>query len=200
MAVGEKTRNANGGREDGSPALSRGRKRVRAEPAMVVAGNNRAIQKRRKPRRKLFGKQAREEFLESFACTANVAASAAEVGFSEGAVYSARRTDAEFREKFWMALEQATAKLTALRLQREIERADGTLAPELEAQMDGPPDARQIADLVKLMASLRDLTRGLSGGARPGGRAAESASVEDTCKALARRLKAFGEREGVASK
>jgi hypothetical protein len=31
------------------------------------------------------------------------------------------------------------------------------------------------------------------------GRAAESESVEDTCKALARRLKAFGERENIVA-
>jgi hypothetical protein len=164
------------------------------EDAMVGPGNNRAMQKRRTARRRLFGKKAKEAFLESFSCTANVAASAAAVGFSEGAVYTARRADGEFRELFWMALEQAAGKLAALRIEHEIARAEGRLAPGIEAAMDGPPDARQIADLVKLMAALRDLTRNLTGKAAPGGRPPESASLDDACKALAKRLRAFGAR------
>jgi hypothetical protein len=165
---------------------------------MVVPGNNRSMQKRRKDRRRLFGKKAKEAFLESFACTANVAASAAAVGFSEGVVYMHRRKDPEFRENFWIALEQATGKLAALRVQHEIERAEGRGTPGLEVRLDGPPDARQIADLVKLMAALRDLTRGLSGGARPGGRAPEHAGLDEVCSALAKRLKAFPPVDGGA--
>jgi hypothetical protein len=166
----------------------------RQEDEMIVPGNNRAAQVRRKPRRRLFGKRAKAAFLESFACTANVAASAAAIGFTEGAVYSHRRSDPEFRALFWMALEQATGKLAALRVQREIERSEGRLAPGLESRMDGPPDLRQIADLMKLMQALRDLARGLSGEPRPGGRALETASVEEACKVLAKRLKAFEAR------
>ena len=174
--------------------------RIGDAEAMIVPGNNRRMQNRRKAKRRLFGKKAKEAFLESFACTANCAASAAAIGFSEGVVYAHRRNDPEFRELFWMALEQSTAKLTALRLQREIERAEGRLAPGIEAKLDGPPDARQIGDLVKLMQALRDLTRNLSGpstgsGLRPGGYAPTTASIEETCKALAKRLKAFEARE-----
>ena len=165
------------------------------EEEMIVPGNNRAVQRRRAARRRLFGKKAKEGFLESFSCTANVAASAEAVGFSEGAVFTHRRADPEFRAAFWMAMEQAAGKLAAPRIQREIERAEGRLAPELEAKMDGPPDARQIADLVKLMAALRDLTRNLSGEPRPGGRRALAAELDETCRALAKRLRAFGERE-----
>jgi hypothetical protein len=171
---------------------------------MIVPGNNRRMQKRRKPRRRLFGKKAKEAFLEHFATTGNVAASAAAVGFSEGTVFTHRRKDPEFRAAFWMALEQAAGKLVALRLQREIERAEGRLDPAVEAKMDGPPDDRQIGDLVKLMAVLRDLCRNLSGDpstgpgqGRRGGREPQSASVEETCRALAKRLKAFGVRVGV---
>jgi hypothetical protein len=181
-----------------------------------VAGNNRRVQRRRKPRRRLFGKKAQEAFLESLACTGNVAASAAAVGFSEGAIYTKRRTDPEFRAMFWMALEQAAGKLAALRLQHEIERAEraqrsaagggsggggsgGGGGEGLEARMDAPPDPRQILDLVKLMAALRGLCRNLEGTPRTGGRAAESASIDETCRALAKRLRAFGVREGVAA-
>ena len=162
---------------------------------MIVPGNNRAMQKRRKPRRKLFGKRAKEDFLAHFSGTANVAASAEAVGFGEGAVYQHRARDPEFRAAYWMALEQAAGKLAALRLQHEIARAEGRLAPGIEAAMDGPPDPRQIADLVKLMAALSTLCRNLAGEPRPGGRTPERASIEETVRVLSKRLKAFGVRE-----
>ena len=159
----------------------------------ILTGRNGKPQRRRRTRRQLFGKTAKAAFLESFACTGNAAASAAAVGFSVGAVFTHRRTDAEFRDLYWVALEQAVGKLVALRVQREIERAEGTLEPGIEARMDGPPDARQIADLVKLMATLRDLTRNLGGGERKGGEGAVSkhAGLDEVCSALAKRLKAF---------
>jgi hypothetical protein len=192
------------------------------EAFFTAPGNNRPMQKRRKPRRRLFGKRLKEAFLEHFSCTANVAASAAAVGISEGAVYTHRRKDAEFRDAFWMALEQGAAKLVALRVQMELERAqrgqsladcpsgDGAHGGQsasdcpsaLELRLDGPPDVRQVGDLIKLMATLRDLCRGLAGGERPGGRTPTRASVAETCKALAKRLKAFDARvkAGTAAK
>ncbi|HET9640706.1 MAG TPA: hypothetical protein VFP12_16030 [Allosphingosinicella sp.] len=157
----------------------------------ILSGRNGKLQRRRRTRRRLFGRQAKAAFLESFACTANAAASAAAIGFSVGAVFTHRRTDAEFREAYWVALEQAVGKLAALRIQLEIERAEGTLDPEIAARMDGPPDARQIADLVKLMAALRDLTCNLKDGGRPGKAAPPRAGLDEVCAALAKRLKAF---------
>ena len=206
---------AGGGEEDGSvphpasPAEERGRRvglPVGApasdlsdpESYHIVPGNNRRMQKRRRVRRRLFGTKAKEAFLESFSCTANCEASARAVGFSVGAVFAHRRKDPEFRENYWIALEQATGKLAALRVQREIERAEGRLGDGLAAAMDGPPDARQIADLVKLMAALRDLTRnlgaagvGAGAGAKRGGHAPATADLDAVCAALAKRLKAF---------
>lgn len=159
----------------------------------ILTGRNGKPQRRRAKRRKLFGPQAKAAFLESFSCTANASASAEAVGFSVGAVFTHRRTDPEFRDQYWAALEQAVGKLVALRVQHEIERAEGTLEPGIEAAMDGPPDARQIADLVKLMAALRDLTRNLGGGERRGGEGAapRHAGLDEMCSALAKRLKAF---------
>lgn len=159
----------------------------------ILTGRNGKVQRRRAPRRRLFGKKAKAAFLESFACTANAAASAEAIGFSVGTVFTHRRTDPEFRELYWVAFEQALGKLVALRVQHEIERAEGTLEPGIEAGMDGPPDARQIADLVKLMAAMRDLTRNLSGSERRGGEGAapRHAGLDEVCAALAKRLKAF---------
>lgn len=171
------------------------------EEEMIVPGNNRRMQRRRAPRRKLFGARRKEAFLEQLSCTANVAASAAAAGVGEGCVYAHRRADPEFREAFWLALEQGVAKLVALRLQRELERAsnngDGCAQPSpaealppLELRLDGPPDERQILDLVKLMQALRDLCRNLgTGGSMPG--RPRHAELDEVCAALAKRLKAF---------
>jgi hypothetical protein len=163
---------------------------------MIVPGNNRRMQRRRAARRKLFGARRKEVFLEHLSCTANVAASAAAAGVSEGCVYAHRRADPEFREAFWLALEQGVAKLVALRLQRELERADPSTALRtggaedgLELRLDGPPDEKQILDLVKLMQALRDLCRNLSVGTKPG--RPRHAELDEVCAALAKRLKAF---------
>jgi hypothetical protein len=169
---------------------------------MIVPGNNRRMQVRRRERRKLFGKARKERFLEHLSCTANVAASAEAAGVTEGCVYTHRRTDPEFRDAFWIALEQGVAKLVALRIQRELERAKRAEAkgtaeggqsasdcPSLELRLDGPPDEKQIVDLIKLMQMLRDLCRNLSGGVKPG--RPQIADVDTVCAALAKRLKAF---------
>ena len=163
----------------------------------IVPGNKRTIQKRRTRRRELFGKRKKEVFLEALACSANVTAAAEAAGVVTATVYAHRRKDAEFRELWWIALEQGVAKLTALRLQREIERAEGQPGKgSLDVQLDGPPDARQIADLYKLIGLLREHSRGLSGEAKSGTRPPEKASVEEACKALAKRLKQCGFGEG----
>jgi hypothetical protein len=71
-----------------SPAKGRGEKDgsdfIDPDAVLTVAGNNRRVQRRPARRRRLFGKKAKEAFLESFATTANVAASAEAIGFSEG--------------------------------------------------------------------------------------------------------------------
>src|SRR5687767_12369952 len=83
----------------------------------ILTGRNGKLQRRRRRRRKLFGKVAKAAFLESFACTANAAASAEAIGFSVGAVFTHRRTDPLFRDQYWETLEQALGKLVALRIQ-----------------------------------------------------------------------------------
>lgn len=180
-------------KNDVLPRLSPGQASAQddREQDPILTGRNGKLQRRRAPRRRLFGKKAKAAFLESFACTANAAASAEAVGFSVGVVFTHRRKDAEFRELYWVTLEQALGKLVALRIQHEIERAEGRLDPAVEARLDGPPDARQIADLVRLMAALRDLTRNLSGGERAGPAAAPHAGLDEVCAALAKRLKQF---------
>ena len=155
----------------------------------IVPGNNRKMQVRRAERRELFGKARKECFLEHLAANCNVAMSAEAAGVAVGTVYAHRMKDREFAHMWWLALEQGAAKLVALRLQREVERAE---ALHVEGAM--APDERTAMDLLKLMTQLREHSRGLAGqnskGARP-----QLASVDETCKALAKRLRAFGVRE-----
>jgi len=167
-------------------------------PKMVARGKNRAVQERRSEGRVLFDEARKEAFLDSLSCTANVVISAGEAGVDESTVYRHRRTDPEFRSGFWAAMEAACAKLAALRLQREIAREEAAAVAGRDGAdlpgLDGPPDARQIADLVKLMQALRDLSRNLSGEPKPG-RAPQNAGVDEMCDVLAARLKAFEKRE-----
>jgi hypothetical protein len=177
------------------------------------------MQVRRKPRRKIFGKRAKETFLEVLSCTGNVTAAAEAAGVTPGTIYNHRRKDPEFRQAYWLALEQSVAKLVALRLQREMERAEraelavraaageesatgsggARRSDALAPRLDGPPDERQIVDLIKLMAMLRDLCRNLSaepGSApgRPGSNPLRAASPEEIVASLEKGLKAFRKR------
>lgn len=162
------------------------------EDEMIVPGNNRKMQVRRKERRVLFGKRRKEIFLEHLAATCNVAASAEAAGVAVGTVYAHRMKDREFAGKWWLALEQGAAKLVALRLQRDVERAE-----RLIVTGDLPPDESTVMDMLKLMNQLREHVRGITGQPKQAGRAPQRASIEETCKALAKRLRAFGVREGV---
>lgn len=161
------------------------------EGETIVAANGRKVQKRRDGGRRLFGKMLKTRFLEQLAASCNVAASAEAVGIHPATAYVHRMKDREFAANWWLAMEQGAAKLVALRLQREVERAEA-----LAVAGAMPPDERTMIDLIKLMALLRDLSRGLTGGPK-GGRPVEVASLDDTCRALAKRLRAFGVREGV---
>jgi hypothetical protein len=94
------------------------------EEEMIVPGNKRKMQVRRKGKRVLFGKGRKGTFLENLAANCNVEMSAEAAGVAVGTVYAHRMKDREFAEKWWLALEQAAAKLVALRLQWEVEKAE----------------------------------------------------------------------------
>jgi hypothetical protein len=158
----------------------------------IVAANQRPVQKRRNGARHLFCKELKKKFLEHLAAGCNVAAAAEATGVHVSTPYVHRMRDREFAAAWWLALEQGAAKLVALRLQREVERAE-----RLTVEGAMPPDERTLPDLIKLMAQLRELSRGLAGEPRSHGRPVEVASIDETCRALAKRLRAFGVREGV---
>lgn len=172
---------------------------------MIVPGNGRRMQRRRKGRRDLFGKEKKEVFLEELATSANVAAAAEAAGVCVNTPYNHRMKDAAFREAWWAALDQGVAKLITLRMQIEIEKAEGAALGEgaLEVRGGRAPSIDAVADMTKLMATLREHVRGLSG-PREGngkwkgqGRAPQAASVGDTIKALEKRLRAFAGRQGI---
>ncbi len=158
----------------------------------IVAANGRAVQKRRNGRRHLFDRKKKEIFLEHLAASCNVTASAQAAGVNLATPYVHRMKDRDFAEKWWLALEQGAAKLVALRLQREVEKAEQLT---LEGAM--PPDERTVIDLVKLLAQMREVSRELAGEKGRTGRPVEVASIDESCRALAKRLRAFGVREGV---
>lgn len=189
---------------------------VGVEPTFLAPGNNRRMQERRGAARELFDDAKKEEFLDLLATNCNVDLSCEEAGIGVTTVYRHRRIDPAFRDGWWQALEQGAAKLVALRLQRELERAgrpaaaaagdrDGgaqpTAAPggqstsdcPLAPAMDGPPDARQIADLYKLIGLLREHARGLGGGSKPGA-APAAVPIADVAEKLVRKLKGLGVR------
>jgi hypothetical protein len=137
------------------------------EGEMIVPGNNRKMQKRRAPRRKLFGKVAKERFLEELAANCNVQASADAIGYAVGTVYAHRMKDREFAAAWWVALEQGAAKLVALRLQHDVAEAE-----RLSVAGDQPPPADTALNLLKLMTQLHQHVPGLSGAAKTGAAAA----------------------------
>lgn len=168
---------------------------------MIVPGNNRRMQRRRRANRQLFGARMKEDFLDALACSCNVTAAAEAVGVSVSAVYRHRRIDPEFRDLWWQALEQGAAKLVALRIQCEVERAEAAQADagegggSLHPDMDGPPDARQIADLFKLIGLLREHAQALGGG-RKAGAPPHKVSIEAVGEKLIRKLKGLGVSPG----
>jgi len=163
---------------------------------MIVPGNKRRMQRRRRLNRQLFGVRMKEDFLDALACSCNVVAAAEAVGVNTSTVYRHRRIDPEFRDLWWQALEQGAAKLVALRIQREVERAEAVQtgaagAGALQPDMDGPPDSRQIADLFKLIGLLREHAQAL-GGARKAGAPPHKVSIEAVSEKLIRKLRGLG--------
>ena len=87
---------------------------------MIVPGNNRAMQKRRKEKRVLFGKAKKELFLEHLAANCDVAVSADVGGVAVGTVYDRRMKDPEKRTCFPLV-----RMFTRLRGPRRKDRAAG---------------------------------------------------------------------------
>ena len=95
------------------------------------------MQLARTGKRRLFRKEAKREFLEWFAATANLGWSARQAGFNYKTVLRHRMNDAAFAEAYDRALRQGYARLQGQLLETEI--AEGAEAPiGIEGDRDVP--------------------------------------------------------------
>lgn len=128
--------------------------------------------------------EAEELFLNHLAATANVGASAKACGFSAQALYSRRRNDGAFLQRWDVALAQGYAHMEALLLQRSIEVLEG-FAPD----PDTPILIRDmtVKDALMLLGHHR---RQVEGGPRSK-RWARPKSFEECRESILRKLEAF---------
>jgi hypothetical protein len=148
-------------------------------------------------RRKLFGKEAKKDFLEWFAATANLGWSARQAGFNYKTVLRHRMNDAVFAEAYDRALRQGFVRLLGQQLETEI--ADGAEAPiGIEGDRDAP--AMQKLDRDFALALLREHGRYLAGQpagagvARKQGKRPRVASAAEVRTEMAKALAAFEKR------
>ena len=163
----------------------------------VQASKHRVVQLTQPGKRKLFGKAARQDFLEWFAATANLGWSARQAGFNYKTVLKHRMNDPVFAEAYDRALEQGFARLLAQQLATEIE--EGAEAPiGIEGDRDAPAMQQQDPDRALLL--LREHGRYLggrragAGEARKQGRRPRVATAEEVRVAVAKALAAFEKR------
>ena len=160
------------------------------EEGLIVPGNRRRLQKRRSPRRRLFGPRLKARFLEHLAATCNVAASAAAAGVAVGTVYAHRAKDPAFRADWERALEQGYARLEAALLERAIAGLDRT---EIRGDLvvDGP-EAVERVDWDRAMDLLRQHRRGLIGLPAATARKPQRVPIEQVTAKLIRKFRALG--------
>jgi hypothetical protein len=145
------------------------------------------MRKRKRPVE--FDRERKQAFLDHFAETCNLEASAAAAGISLGPVYRALKMDAAFAEGFEEALRIGYLFLEAeaLRQQREAQKAY-RVSPKGWG-------AAQAQSFERSLQLLREYKRGNGRiGQRPTGARLTKWSFDDAFKALEKRLQAFGLR------
>jgi transposase-like protein len=165
-------------------------------PVLIAPAGGRRVQKRR-VRRRLFGERLKAEFLEHFAGSCNIAAAAEAAGVGRSTVNKHLLEDGDFRERFEEVLQLAYVQLEAEAVRARLEAI--RRRPRLKGDREGPPADE---DFDRTLQLLREHKRGRGGGPLRPGRVPGRASVEEVCKALAKRLKAFDARvkAGTAAK
>lgn len=172
--------------------------RIAGEMAAAAEGyeiepNNRRLLQRRRGRGNRFTDRRKQMFLDHFAGTADLAASARAAGVSISTVYKHRRADPVFAAGWDEALRTAYALLEAEAVRQRLEaqqRAAFAPIPSAEA-------ALEFERVVKLLARL---DRQGGRGVREVGRGGEKrASFEDAIRSLDRKLRALGARHGVTA-
>jgi hypothetical protein len=148
-------------------------------------------------RRKLFGRAAKQDFLEWFAATANLGWSARQAGFNYKTVLRHRMKDPLFAEAYDRALRQGYVRVEAQLLETRI--AEDAGAPiGIEGDRDAPE--MQSLDPEFALRLLREHGRYLAGQpkgageARKQGRRPRVATAEEVRVAVAKALAAFEKR------
>ena len=159
-------------------------------PMLVAPRGGRRWQAQRM-RRNHFTPARKEKFLEHFAATCDVTASAAVAGVSESTVYNHRRSDPDFAAGWQEALEQGYARLEAEAVAQRL-AAMKALKVRLGKKL-AAPDCEAAAEFERVMHLLREHKRGLAGAGRAGPAPAKW-SFDDAFEALEKRLRAFGLR------
>jgi hypothetical protein len=148
-------------------------------------------------KRKLFGRAAKQDFLEWFAATANLGWSARQAGFNYKTVLKHRMKDPVFAADYDRALEQGFARVLAQQLETKIAK-DAAAPVGIEGDRDVP--AMQQMDPERAMLLLREHGRYLAGpragagAARKQGRRPLVATYEEVRVAIAKALAAFEKR------
>ncbi len=158
----------------------------------IAAGKGVACQAVLMGGRKLFGKKRKEIFLQWFALTANVGFSAGQAGVCRQTVSKHRLSNPEFEAAYRQAVELAVPDLQA-RLHAYLK---GRPKLDLHGELEPPDDEDfdpQLA-LQILREQQRMMERAGSGRALKAGRMPRVASNEEVKAALAKALKAFGDR------
>ncbi len=168
----------------------------------VQPNKHRKVQLTQPGRRKLFGRAARQDFLEWFAATANLGWSARQAGFNYKTVLKHRMKDPVFAEAYDRALEQGYARVEAQQLETRI-AADAEAPVGIEGDRDAPE--MQQLDPDRALALLREHGRYLSGRragageARKQGRRPRVATNAEVRTELEKALKVFERRIGPRS-
>ena len=156
---------------------------------LIHAGNRRRLQKRH-TRRKIFGKERQERFLEHLAATCNVTASMRAADIGSCAVYRQRRINPEFREAWNAALELGYARLEAALLERALR---GDRRPEFRGDKEvSGPDSPEEVDWAKGLELLRHHRRGLAGEPKKGLPTPQRLPIEQVAARLVKKLKGLG--------
>lgn len=192
--------------EKGSPSTRSGRTGRGRNPPSRKATADKAPAGRIQPnkhrtlqvtqsRRKLFGRAAKQDFLEWFAATANLGWSARQAGFNYKTVLRHRMNDPVFAADYDRALEQGFARLQAQQLETKIE---GEAPIGIEGDRDAPEMQQMDPDRAILL--LREHGRYLAGpragagAARKQGRRPRVATAEEVRAEMAKALAAFEKR------
>jgi hypothetical protein len=155
----------------------------------IQANKGRRLQAARTNGRKLFGRERREIFLQWLAATANVSFAAAQAGVCRQTVSKHRLADPDFEYAYRQAIELAVPDLQArlhahLKGQPKLD-IHGELEPPDETGFDPQLALQMLREHQRMLRDMRP------GHALKHGRPPEKATMEEACRVLAKRLKAF---------